>query len=76
MPTSKFCVSIPPSQISALNEEKRQWGDQAAALEQRCAAAETESRRLREENERLKAELGRISGVDEGSLAAKRLKPS
>ena len=60
-------------QISALNEEKRQWGEQVVALERRCAAAEDESRRYREENARLKEELKRKEGSE--GQPSKRMKP-
>lgn len=49
-------------EISELAEDKRKWTDLKESLERRCEVAEEESRKLREENQRLRDEL-RILGL-------------
>lgn len=49
-------------EISELADDKRKWTDLKESLERRCEVAEEESRKLREENQRLRDEL-RILGL-------------
>lgn len=43
--------------MSLLVEEKQQWSEMRGVLEQRCLAAEEDSRKLKEENDILRRKL-------------------
>lgn len=66
------------NQISLLTEEKRGWTEMKEELERRCEVAENESRKLREENNRLRDELRildlvvRMAGLDVHPGSGKR----